>query len=603
MIRNLAPFIRAETPNISRTDAQKLLTRLYETDDAMIQADILDEESPIAEGIAHLEKVLDTPPRQRTLPKKELKRAVAPELKKKEKVEAPDPRSTKFSSLLSKFQGMESLEPSPSIILRSTQTPKKALSVEEKQHQFIERLQGKLARLDKMEPSEVFELMTTLERNKELFSKADQSGIDALISALKTLREPTAFKPSPTETALIARWGGLLTPYGITSKSYERTVNPVQRETKAELIGIIKANGDSFTSLNKALTEAMPRLETQAISQRFIGAEILEKQTKKFTPEMALNLANSVRHLQGFRKEAEEYFHTKWSEVIKKFDTETGGKFSGVIKHLGYCNLEKHADAISLFVVDKHLSTFMNPVLLQKAAALSPEEFGGTLAGLREQEVSLYQAETKRKYVSVRSDLIWIRDHIDFIKKVYDQGSDLNRNMGGGTCERNSEDRVKLLLKTPHITSDRIDMGSTSVGRFNQVARNIMFNLKDTNPKEAVRILKESYSRVGLSIDRYNKVAAKSDEDPQEVLYSELGRLVTEENESIFILGMTGEDREGHAINIQVDLSKPIFRFIDDNIGVVECPDGKTFKETLTTWLKTAYPDLPNYTLMTLSTI
>ena len=73
-----------------------------------------------------------------------------------------------------------------------------------------------------------------------------------------------------------------------------------------------------------------------------------------------------------------------------------------------------------------------------------------------------------------------------------------------------------------------------------------------------------------------------------------------DEGQSLFILGMNGEV-DGHAINIQVDLSGPIYRFIDDNIGVVECPDAITFKETLSSWLRHAYSDLPRLELRTLA--
>lgn len=231
------------------------------------------------------------------------------------------------------------------------------------------------------------------------------------------------------------------------------------------------------------------------------------------------------------------------------------------------------------------------------AGAQSPELYGICLEKLRAAEESFYKGEVTAKYKAIQPDLKWIKEHIDYIKVVYDQGSDLNRNMGTGTCERNSEDRVKLLLKSPYTPSEKISLGSTQVGRFNQAVRDQIFAIKDSHPEEALRKLQASYERVGLKLHQIYPVPVVDKQDPQEALCNELERIVMNEHETLFILGLSGKSSVGHAINIQVDLSKPIYRFMDDNIGTIECPDAEKFTETLSSWLRTAYPDLPKYDL------
>ncbi|MCB1075811.1 MAG: hypothetical protein KDK59_09820, partial [Simkania sp.] len=70
LITSLAPFFRDHAPRVEPSDAQKLLERLYEADDAIISIGINDEESLFAESIRHLEKALGVSPRVRSLPKK-----------------------------------------------------------------------------------------------------------------------------------------------------------------------------------------------------------------------------------------------------------------------------------------------------------------------------------------------------------------------------------------------------------------------------------------------------------------------------------------------------------------------------------------------------
>jgi len=578
LISNLSPFF----PKIRRSTGQKLLERLYAADDAMIKVGILTEESPIATAIGHLETALKAPSRERPLPKKE---AV---------IDMTEPKSSNVASLISRFQVAS--ESTPSLKIRKS-TPAKILSTEEKRDRFLLKVQTQLESLHRMNGSEIYQLMTSLQENKALFSSSDQEGIDRLISALTKLRDATSFRPSAEENMLRKHWAKILSAYGITENSYARTIEPVQREIKGALIRLIQENRGSFSELNRALEKGLPHLETQAISQRFIGAEVREKQSKSFSPDIALNLANTVRHFEAFRHEAEDYLDKQWGRVVERSNKETNGKFSEVIDHLGYCNLAKQRESICLRVTDRGMKQFMTSDLFEMAGAQSPELYGIGLEKLRAAEESFYRGEVTAKYKAIQPDLKWIKEHIDYIKVVYDQGSDLNRNMGTGTCERNSEDRVKLLLKSPYTPSEKISLGSTQVGRFNQAVRDQIFAIKDSHPEEALRKLQASYERIGLKLHQIYPIPVADKQDPQDALCKELGRIVMDENETLFILGLSGKSSVGHAINIQVDLSKPIYRFMDDNIGTIECPDAEKFTETLSSWLRTAYPDLPSYDL------
>lgn len=604
LVAKLAPFFRAREPHVTRSDAQKLLKRLYEADDAMIKVGILDEISPLAEAIGYLEKALNVSPRERPLPKKE----------KIEKEEVKSPSKCRFEELRARFNKQPEASSFQGSVVRSS-SPKVELSDIERRDRFALSVAKRLEGLQRMDNTELFQLRTDLQRNRHLFSGSDQNGIDALIQALDLLRNSQTYRPSAEESALMNQWKMQLGAYGISSESYQRTIEPVQRETKGRLIGIIQESGGSFSKLNIALKEALPSLEGQAIVQRFLRAEVTQKQSKPFSREIALNFANTIQQMQAFKVESREYLLQKWSGVLRKFDETTSGKVSPIVAQLGYCNLERQLDSIEARLNSAYLKEF-GPELFGKATTEPSKVFLKSLEGVKVKETKLYEQRLRRSYQSVRPYLKWIVDHASFIRSTYDQGSDFNRNMGNGTCERNSEDRHKLLLRTPFVPSEKIALGSSSVGRHNQVMRDVVSQLAKRIPqgkslssmsqgerlivKEVQQKLKAIYERVGLNSTGVHAVAkATKGSTPQEALWAELTRLVMDEKETLFILGMDAEKGPGHAINIQVDLKAPIFRFIDDNIGVVECPDAKTFREALTSWLSTAYPDLTSYDLST----
>ena len=605
LVVKLAPFFRAGEPHVKRSDAQKLLNRLYEADDAMIKVGILDEKSPLAEAIGHLEKALKVSPRERPLPKKE-------KIEKEEEEKSSGKPS--FEEIRARFNKQPVASSSQGIKIRSS-SPKVELSGAERRDRFTLSVGKRLEGLHRMDNTELFQLKSDLQRNRHLFSGSDQKGLDELTKALDLLRDPRAYRPSLEESALMNQWRMQLGAYGITSESYQQTVKPVQLETKGRLIGIIQESGGSFSKLNSALNGALPSLEGQAIVQRFLRAEVTQKQSKPFSREIALNFANTIQQMQAFKVESREYLQQKWSGVLRKFDQSTKGKVSPIVAQLGYCNLERQIDSIEARLNSAYLKEF-GPELFGKATTEPSKVFLKSLEGVKVKESELYKQHLARSYRSVRPYLKWIVDHANFIRATYDQGSDFNRNMGTGTCERNSEDRYKLLLQMPSVPSEKIALGSSSVGRHNQVLRGVVSDLAKRIPegkslssmsegerlivKEVHQKLKAIYKRVGLNPTGVHAVAkAGKGSTPQEALWAELTRLVMDENETLFILGMDAEKGPGHAINIQVDLKAPIFRFVDDNIGVVECPDAKTFREALTSWLSTAYPDLTSYDLST----
>ncbi|MCB1073610.1 MAG: hypothetical protein KDK96_11015 [Chlamydiia bacterium] len=587
VLQHAFPFLRKESIRLSKDEVETILKNLYDIDDLMIKAGATDEKSPIAETIEAFETFLEVSPRVRPLP----------ERKEKEIVEEK-PSQSQVSKLRAQFEKPQDSSPP---ITTSTKSEKKELTIEEKREQFTERIALRLEKLESLNPSQVSELIHDLERNRGLFLEKDQKGIDTLITGLILLKDPTAFKPSTSEGAILQRWMQLLGVYGISKESYERTFDSVQLTLVSRLRNTIKENRHSFGQVKAALDAVIPSLNRAAIVERLEGAVIQEKQSKPFNQKIALNIAQVIEHLEDFKSEARAFCEKNWAKALSTFDQKTGGKTSEVVNQLGYCNLQKKMSRIEERLIETHLKKFEPKDLLDLAVTESPQEFFMLLEARKDSETKLYEQELRKEYNRVRPFLTWIRDHATYVKSVYDQGSDIDRNMNLGTCLQNSQDRHKVLLKTPWLASDHIELGSTSKGRFNQAIFDQLPELIKKDPSNALKLYQQAYERVGLKITgTYPMNQKDKGQSIYEALHTEIGRLITEKGQSLFILGLSGVNTEGHAINIQVD---PLFRFIDDNIGVIECPDAKTFQETLSSWLELAYPDLPELDLTTLATI
>jgi hypothetical protein len=590
LLTHFIPFLREEGIRLSKGEAETILKNLYDIDDLMIKAGATDEKSPIAETIQAFETFLEVSPRVRPLP----------ERKEKEIVEEK-PSQSQVSKLRAQFEKPQDSSPP---ITTSSKSQKNELTIEEKRERFTERIALRLEKLESLNPSQVSDLIHDLERNRGLFLEKEQEGIETLITGLKLLKNPTAFKPSTSEGAILQRWMQLLGAYGISKESYEKTFDSVQLTLVSRLRSTIKENRHSFGQVKVALDVAIPALNRAAIVERLKRAVIQEKQPKPFNQEFALNIAQVIEHLEDFKSEARAFCEKNWAKALSTFDQKTRGKTSEIVNQLGYCNLQKQMSRIEERLIETHLKKFEPKDLLDLAVTESPQEFFKLLEARKDSETKLYKQELQKEYTRVKPFLTWIRDHANYVKSVYDQGSDIDRNMNLGTCLQNSQDRHKVLLKTPWLASERIELGSTSQGRFNQAIFDQLPELIKKDPSNALKLYQKAYERVGLKITGTYPVNQKGKgQSIYEALYKEIDRLITEKGQSLFILGLSGVNTEGHAINIQFDLSKPLFRFIDDNIGVIECPNAKTFQETLSSWLELAYSDLPELDITTLATI
>lgn len=545
-------YYRENGLRITRHGAEILLERLYTIDEQIIQAGVHDRESPLEASIRPLEVFLEKAPRKRPLP-------------------------SKFASIRARFEqaSSEDLQPirRPSPLIRRELTPEV----------FAERIASRLEALNPEDGYEIFQLIGDLKRHRTLFGEGDQAGINALIAGLQALRHPTAFKPSLAENVLMHRWMRSLGTYGITQETYERTINPVQREIKEELLRLIKRDRDSFRRLETGVGDFLKIAEIRATERRIEGAIVLDRQTTPPSPDLPLNMALTIQNFKEFKEEALAFLDQKWAGVLSKYSPKT----RAVIEQLGYCNLAQQRDRIERSLVHKFLKGFASPELLEYAQTKRTDAYHEHITGLIPAVKKLYQSELKKEYLGVRPYLQWIEAHSAAIEVAYDQGSDLNRNMHSGTCLQNSQDRYITLLKAPDTPSDQLPMGSSQAGRFNRSVLNQLAEVRQSDSRAAVRMIAEMYDRIGLKPAGHHYFKGPR---RYEALFDQVAVEVSR-GQTQFIIGIDGAE-SGHAVNLQVHDGIMMYRFGDDNIGAVRFEDFPSLRHAFISWVETVYPDL-----------
>jgi hypothetical protein len=209
------------------------------------------------------------------------------------------------------------------------------------------------------------------------------------------------------------------------------------------------------------------------------------------------------------------------------------------------------------------------------------------LEGLR-----ILYGEFFKKYLM--NQQAWLIAYGQYIKIPYSQAADTDRNLEGGTCLQNSLDRFALLLENP--SPDEIPMGSTQSGRVTHAIARCAFadaKIGLISKDRAQKLQIQSCKRLGLKLAKSSVLC----ETPQELVKC----LSPKDNFlGILLLAYKGDI---HAINVQIDHERKIFRFIDDNLGIFEVNDYKLFIVAFEDLLSLFYSEFNQFSLQSFKKI
>ncbi len=410
----------------------------------------------------------------------------------------------------------------------------------------------KLQKLDLDDPQlkdKVQELKADVEKlkTKGMITEKDARIIS---SALDSLHTPGLYRASVFETTLLNQISKKLPSLASAVKQFPQAEKQVEREARSRVVKLLKANKENLHSLAVSLKQN-PSQQHKVASARL----------------KALNV--------------------KGADVVGSEENFVVENFSSLVT-----DFEKFVLDTTLPAFDQAEATFLKQFKQpEKLAALAKNyEYLNGQALLMKQSAQLYlsnkqytkaemQTYAQAAYHKMTAEYTWLDQNMGHQKTVYNQGADHDRNQGEGTCLQNSLDRQKMLLDTPAMATDKIVFGSSQQGRFAEAALS-------GSPKHQ----ELSAKRAGLE-----KTAERPFEELQKT-YLSSGKSMS------CLVYLQNHGKTGHALNIQLDEKRKIFRFFDDNLGAFEYPSFEAFKSAFGKYLEAWYPELTTRSLAFFST-
>jgi len=432
-------------------------------------------------------------------------------------------------------------------------------------------IKQKLQNLHSMTPGGERAFIGDLSLHVSQLPTEQQQGAKYLLKILQALQNPHVFTMSQEEKEVVSRFSKKAPQLAINGKAYMQARQQMQQEMIQELKVFLAGYKGPLKDLGQAIEEKLNHLYSAAIPGTL--KKIVQQ---KIPQKVGSGLTKMVESLQDFKQGALRYFEDRWAKDLQHLDKHYAGTPSKIMKELEY------------------LSPVTSMQEREWDEELHEAFFAWESLPDTTQANTVYAKLYKESRDSGKGIMEWVATHATHIKKVYNQGADVHRNMGEGTCLMNSLERYKLLLGNPKLSAASLPLGSSLQGRMQQKWLDEEMKQVSKNPEKWNQLEKKLYAKMGLSLSHRYPIDAGV-----QGLEKKLNKL-SSQGESIFALHLQPrESGPGHTFNIQYDPQRSIFRLIDDNLGIVECPNKEVFIESLCSWLLCTYPDFPLLTLKT----
>lgn len=440
-------------------------------------------------------------------------------------------------------------------------------------------------------------------------SKTELSHLE---TALDLLINPSSLHISAEESRFMQLLGKQHKVKDNDLADYQKLQTATVREAQSSVLKKLKNEAPNFSKLDKAARNATRGLKENVIKDRFERFVANHDLTPALSQNFGIHFPVLVNTFELFTHDvAEKGLQEKWSEVAALYDSASEGKFSKLLLHYSYMDPTSNFPSLIRECQENFFTSLDLPGIdKMQPGPLSPYLIG-KVDTLKTQPAQIFE----NHYMGVYSqDHLWLLDNIGTIKQPYNQGDDIHENLGEGVCYSNSLDRMSKLIDNPSLSIDAIKMGSnpktryhqSRVGQYFTAAEKLALNFKKTAfstesekiaaAKEVQKAFKKAAAMevknagaFGLKLYHHNELTPPAKKDPHEFLveqvlsYGDAGHL----NLMIGLYSLDG----AHAVNIQLDPKKGIYRFMDDNLGLCEFSDREDFTKQLTAYFKNSYSE------------
>lgn len=461
-----------------------------------------------------------------------------------------------------------------------------APALKEMKTAMTKRFQAGLESLDLDSHSLRADVVKLKQQLRQIYPKGHPD-LNRLEAYLNELVQPSALKPSESEEKAVM-W--IRSKYPQLQKAeYEPFVAQSTRIAREKLLSTMQENAHSLESLCGVTQKLFPVLKRHTMKYRL--TKFLEDNSIQST-HLVNRFPVLVDYFDRFTMDiASKTFFEKWDAIKEVYDQKTNGKFSKLSSQLGYMDMDT---AIKDKFIPAAQSEFLKSLDLEAIDEGSEETFKAELmeaiSSIQEKLPVVFNNCYGAKY---QKQHLWMVRNAKYMEVVFDQSLDIHKNVKYGTCYQNSLSRQALLLKNPSLSAQEMPLGSTSQDRFNtariQMTRDLAKPL-GADPSEAKRLARSEQSKVSSTYELKSKrIKVLSEEGPpSKEVVDDLVSWAKRHGETQLVVTFQSP---GHAFNIQIDETRGIFRFMDDNVGFTRSyPDLKTFKAELTGYLEAFYP-------------
>ncbi|MCB1068512.1 MAG: hypothetical protein KDK56_10060 [Simkania sp.] len=495
----------------------------------------------------------------------------------------------------------------------------KEVSPEVRRERSLQIVQTKLSSLDIQSGSFRADIFEIKEQIKTLHSLPGSSKTEFahLENALEVLMNPETLGISSEEKLLM---GFLLTKHKLGNidlakfaKPSEDINNPddlkkisvrvLASYAEQERVTVLDAQSNMLRALKQ---EALHPERLEATASRVVDiARSAAKQTRfrlftdvhALTPPLNHQFTTLFPALVSvFEKFSREVILTelesKWTEIEHLYNLQLKGKFSDSLATYSYINPRRqfglYAEACQ--------NDFLGTLDFRAIDRMSSEELSNYLERKVDDYKSVPAEYFGRSYASAfQEQHIWLFGNIQRIKTPYNQGDEVNTNLGEGVCYNNSLYRMRQLFDDPNKRGDPIAMGSNSTTRNHQNKVNRYYQEAQKGKityEQAGDHIKKNCGVYGLAHHYTHTVSA--DGDIHQNFVNDIEQF-SNLNYKQVVLVIRMPSGVGHAVNLQFDKANGIYRMCDDNIGHIEFEDLAVMKAELKEYFKQYYKGYTQY--------
>jgi hypothetical protein len=493
------------------------------------------------------------------------------------------PASTSYSKARAIFSSMESK--SAAVTISSPNAPK-VETLEERKDRALVTIQRLLKDLDPQSvkfKSNLESVLLEIRLVKNKYPDKTTTDFDQLEAVIELLLKPEVkLSVNPEEQMIIKQLGSKHGISSVTTEGYKlATESHSIREAQVGVIRTLNEAADSLESLNTLAEKATTKIKSKTIRRRFERFVASNPLTPPLTGHIASHFPYLVLVLEKYsRTLAINSVDKLWQKISDMYDSTSGGNFSRVLETYSYLDPK----TLMPQILEGAQQSFMNGIDFGAIDAQEHIDFKAYLKSLVEYVGNLPNETFEHLYKTYFADRhAWLSDNLAYIKVPYNQGDEKDTNLGKGVCMSNSLNRLGILSQNPDTPIEELTMGSTQKTRLNQAKVGHYFRAAKTGEVTYKYAHEQEIGQSVLyGIKRSKKTAIENrTSNIHQNLVNQMVIHAKGGNSSFLVVLYSTKPRAGHAINVQIDPSKGIYRIMDDNVGLIEYPSETVFKREL----------------------